>query len=245
MDVFKPPSIIETDVLTLRPFVADDARVLFETMLGDETQMTWLSMRRHRSVHDSLLYIRAMELEWLAGTGFTWALVERESGALIAAIELHVNRPRAELGVMTSTRATPRQRRAGLSALLKLIRWLLAQPQLYRVHAYCAPESAAASTMRRLGFTLEGRLANWLWLPNTQRGVGDALSFSICRPPAADAAAPDSVPATAPRAQRRPYDRVARAAHAARLARLGGFVPAEPAEPNELQEPTDCADPAA
>jgi hypothetical protein len=155
---------------------------------------------------------------------------------------LHASPPRAELGVMISARATPRQRRAGLSALLKLIRWLLAQPQLCRVHACCAPKSPAASTMRRLGFTLEGRLTNWLPLPNTPGGVGDALVFAICRPPAGADAVPDSVQAVTPSEQRRPYDRAARAAHAARLERLGGYVPAEL---RKLQEPTERANPPA
>lgn len=182
MNGFRPPRTIETGALTLRPFVAADAGALFNTMFGDATLTTWLSVRRHRSMLDSLRYIHDKEIAWLAGTEYSWALVERTSGALVAAIDLRASPPRAEIGVIVSARATPRQRRAGLAALLKLLRWLLSQPQLYRIEAHCAPESAATSTMQKLGFTLEGRLTNWLSLPNAAQQVGDALLFSICRP---------------------------------------------------------------
>ncbi|WP_181885559.1 GNAT family N-acetyltransferase [Trinickia dinghuensis] len=225
MEGFRPPAFIETDAMTFRPFVADDAPALYETMLGDEKQTEWLSLLRHRSVGDSLRYIDRKQREWAAGTGFTWALADRASGTVVASIELHAGPPRAELGVITSRFATSRQRRAGLAALLKLIRWLLAQPQLCRVHAYCAPESPAASTMRRLGFALEGRLTNWLWLPNTAAGVGDALLFAICRPASAMSAEQDGTETVMQAERRRRYDRGAREAHAARLERLGGYAP--------------------
>lgn len=193
MNGFRPPRIIETDALTLRPFVAADAGTLFSTMLGDAALTTWLSVRRHRSMLDSLRYIHDKEAAWLAGTEYSWAVVERASGVLVAAIDLRASPPRAEIGVIVSARATPRQRRAGLAALLRLIRWLLAQPSLYRIEAHCAPQSAAASTMQKLGFTLDARLTNWLSLPNTVRQVGDALLFSICRP-----VGQDGQPATLP-----------------------------------------------
>jgi RimJ/RimL family protein N-acetyltransferase len=235
MDAFRPPQVIETDHLTLRPFVAGDAHALYETMLGDAVQTRWLPLRRHRSAADSVRYIHDKEIEWLTGACFAWALVERASGTLVGSIELHVSLPRAELGAMISARASARQRRAGLAALLRLVDWLLAQPQLHRVHACCAPDSPAASTLQRLGFTLEGRLANWLFLPNAPQRIVDALLFARCRAtrdddstdceqlaPAVPAHDVGPFVALRGRSQDRSAATVAGGAHAQRLAQLRG-----------------------
>ncbi|RQR49490.1 N-acetyltransferase [Burkholderia sp. Bp9140] len=181
MPAFCPPTIIETDELRLRPFVDDDADALFEALLGDPVVTEWLPFPTHRSVAQTRTFIRHCRLGWASRTRFTWALEDRRSGRLVAAIDLAPTPPRAEIGVVTSRRDGHRRRRAGLAALLRLVDWLLAQPQLCRIHAYCAPEGNAASTMSRLGFTLEGRLTNWEPRPNRNLVAGDALLFAITR----------------------------------------------------------------
>jgi ribosomal-protein-alanine N-acetyltransferase len=183
MNTFCPPATIETDDIRLRPFTDADADALFETLLGDPAVTEWLPFPTHRHVDDTRLFIRSCQLGWNSRTCFTWAMEDLQSGRLVAAVELQPAPPRAEIGVITSRREGHRRRRAGLAALLRLIGWLLAQPQLCRIHAYCAPEGAAASTMTRLGFTLEGRLANWEPRPNRHLPAGDALLFAITRAP--------------------------------------------------------------
>jgi len=61
----------------------------------------------------------------------------------------------------------------------------MAQPQIFRVDAYCAPQGAAASTMSKLGFVLEGRLLNWEARPNRNLPAGDSLLFAMTRAPIA------------------------------------------------------------
>lgn len=181
MPTFCPPTIIETDELRLRPFVDDDADALFEALLGDPVVTEWLPFPTHRSVAQTRAFIQHCRLGWASRTRFTWAMEDRQTGRLVAAIDLTPTPPRAEIGVVTSCRAGHRRRRAGLATLLRLLDWLLAQPQLCRIHAYCAPEGNAASTMPRLGFTLEARLANWEPRPNRNLVAGDALLFAITR----------------------------------------------------------------
>ncbi|KER67571.1 hypothetical protein HR51_32515 [Burkholderia cepacia] len=181
MLTFCPPTIIETDELRLRPFVDDDADALFEALLGDPAATEWLPFPTHRSVAQTHAFIQHCRLGWASKTRFTWAMEDRQNGRLVAAIDLTPAPPRAEIGVVTSRREGHRRRRAGLAALLRLVDWLLAQPQLCRVHAYCAPEGQAASTMSRLGFTLEARLTNWEPRPNRNLVAGDALLFAITR----------------------------------------------------------------
>ncbi|MEW6343437.1 MAG: GNAT family N-acetyltransferase [Paraburkholderia sp.] len=183
MNGFFPPRVIEIGEIRLRPFVDADAPDLFHVLLGDPAVTEWLPLATHRSVDESRAFIRLCELGWTSATRFTWALEDSAGRQLLAAIELTPTLPRAELGVIISRRDGHRRRRASLAALLKLIDWLMAQPPLCRLHAYCAPQGGAASTMMRLGFTLEGQLKNWEPRPNRGLLAGDALLFAITRAP--------------------------------------------------------------
>lgn len=181
MTLFHPPRVIEIGAIRLRPFVADDAKNVFDVLLGDPLVTAWLPMRTHANPHETRRFIAQCDAGWLSGARYTWALEDAASGTLLAAIELRPEPPRAELGVVISRKDGHRRRRASLAALLKLLQWLLAQPALCRIHAFCAPEGAAASTMTRLGFTLEGHLKNWEPRPNQGLAAGDALLFALTR----------------------------------------------------------------
>lgn len=181
MKTFSPPTLIETDELRMRPFVDGDADALFDALLGDPVVTEWLPFPTHRHVAETRAFIRHCRLGWDSMTRFTWALEDRKTGSLFAAIDLTPTPPRAEIGVVTSCRVGHRRRRAGLATLLQLIDWLLTQPQLHRIHAYCAPQGPAASTMPRLGFILEAKLTSWEPRPNRGIVAGDALLFAITR----------------------------------------------------------------
>lgn len=184
------PAVIETDTVRLRPFRDGDAQALFAVLLGDPAVTAWLPMRTHANLAETRAFIAQCEADWRSARRYTWALEDAASRALLAAIELRPELPRAEIGVVISRLDGHRRRRASLAALLKLLRWLLVQPGLYRIHAYCAPEGAAASTLPRLGFAFEGRLGNWEPRPNQGLPAADALLFSITRDVAATAAPP-------------------------------------------------------
>lgn len=181
MSALVVPRVIETSEIRLRPFATHDAQAVFDVLLGDPLVTAWLPIATHRSVDESREFIERCEFGWRMGTRMTWAIEDAASGTLLAAVDLRPELPRAEIGVIISRREGHRRRRACLAAFVKLLNWLLAQPQLCRIHAFCAPEGAAASTMERLGFRLEGRLANWEPRPNMGRAAGDALLFAITR----------------------------------------------------------------
>jgi len=185
MHAFYPPRFIESDELLMRPFVEDDAQELFDALLGDPAVTEWLVVPTHRSVADSRSFIESCRSGWVRRTRFTWALQDKASQRIVAAIDLKPALPRVEIGVITSQRPGHQRRRAGLQTLRKFIDWLMAQPQIFRVDAYCAPQGAAASTMSKLGFVLEGRLLNWEARPNRNLPAGDSLLFAMTRAPIA------------------------------------------------------------
>jgi RimJ/RimL family protein N-acetyltransferase len=190
MKPFDPPRVIETERLWLRPFVESDAEQLFYALLGDPDVMEWLPRRVLESVDEAILYIRECEAGWNNKTMFTWVFEDKETGHLCSMLELRPCLPRIELGVASAQKLAWRRRRASLEAFRKLVHWTIAQPNVYRIHAFCSPYGKSAPTMEKLGFKYEGRLTNWEARPNRGLVADDAMLFALTRvPPSAEEAA--------------------------------------------------------
>jgi ribosomal-protein-alanine N-acetyltransferase len=182
MDIFRFPDVIETDDLLLRAPVPDDAPALFDEMFGDGDMMRDLPMVLHRSVEDSQRFVEESERGWREGTLIRWVLEDKETKRLTAVIELRPQLPRIEVGTIISRHGGARRRRAGLYALRKLLKWLLAQPPVFRIYAYCAIDGKAYSTMERLGFALEATVKNHECRPNRGLPAADSYLFAMTRP---------------------------------------------------------------
>jgi RimJ/RimL family protein N-acetyltransferase len=190
MKPFDPPRVIETERLWLRPFVESDAEQLFYALLGDPDVMEWLPRRVLESVDEAILYIRECEAGWNNKTMFTWVFEDKETGHLCSMLELRPCLPRIELGVASAQKLAWRRRRASLEAFRKLVHWTIAQPNVYRIHAFCSPYGKSAPTMEKLGFKYEGRLTNWEARPNRGLVADDAMLFALTRvPPSAEESA--------------------------------------------------------
>lgn len=183
IEPFNPPRIIETERLWLRPFVESDAEQLYYALLGDPEVMEWLPRRTLESIDEAILYIRECDAGWKNKTMFTWAFEDKQTGHLCSMLELRPALPRIELGVASAQRLASRRRRASLEALRKMLDWTIAQPNVYRVYACCAPSGKSAPTMEKLGFKYEGRLVNWEPRPNRGLVADDALLFALTRTP--------------------------------------------------------------
>lgn len=182
MSAFRPPEIIESDELLWRPPEPGDAQALFDEMFSDPQTMRHLTYRLHRTLDETRAFIALSELEWKAGAQARWVLQDKATGRLTALVELKPWPPRAEIGVMISRRGGARRRRAGIDSLRKFLRWLIAQPQIYRVFACCSVDGDAHSAMERLGFTLEAKLTNYEYRPNLPIPVGDSYLYAMTRP---------------------------------------------------------------
>jgi [ribosomal protein S5]-alanine N-acetyltransferase len=193
MSQFRPPELIESNELLLRPPEPRDAQALFDEMLGDADTTRHLGFRRHATPDETLSFIEDAQRGWQDGTLIRWVLEDKASGRLTALIELRPQPPRAELGVVISRRGGARRRRAGLYALRRLLKWLLAQPPIFRIYAYCAVDGDAHSSMERLGFTLEAKLTNHECRPNLGLLAADSYLYAMTRP----LVPPGATPATA------------------------------------------------
>ncbi|WP_326523481.1 GNAT family N-acetyltransferase [Sphingomonas sp.] len=170
---FRNPEF-ESSRLAMRPQSAADAEALFEAY-GDAHLMTWWSSGPHTSVAQTVEYLTASDLpsDWRG-----WTMVDRDSGDVIGTLAAGNVRPGVvEVGYMVIRRFWGRgYARESVTRLLDL---LFAEEGHRRVMADVDPDNAASiGLVKRLGFTLEGRLrGEW----ETHIGVRDSLIWGLLR----------------------------------------------------------------
>nr|WP_082720721.1 GNAT family protein [Burkholderia sp. ABCPW 14] len=181
MNAFRPPELIETERLRMRPLVDDDAHEAFDALFGDPVTTLDLPWPMHRSVDESRASIRRLADGWRSGTFFSWGLFEKRDGCLIGTLEMHGCPPRVEIGLLTSFAPGRVRTRAWSEMLRKILGWLIAQPGVYRIEAFCSVTGKAAPFMPRLGFVCEGAVRNYEARPNRGMSAGDSYLFAITK----------------------------------------------------------------
>ncbi|WP_206956925.1 GNAT family N-acetyltransferase [Trinickia acidisoli] len=178
---FEPFERFETERLLLRPLAPDDCQALFEQMLSDPETTRDLTWERYTDAWQTHEYITDAMAGWRYRTRFRYGLFGKDDGRLCAVIDLTPRLPRVELGVITSRQGGNRRRRDALAALRQVLDWLMEQPGVYRIFAYCAVDGRAYSVMERLGFTREGTIVNYEARPNRRVIAGDSYLYAMTR----------------------------------------------------------------
>ncbi|KWK69157.1 GNAT family N-acetyltransferase [Burkholderia ubonensis] len=193
---FKPPRLIETDTLLLRPLEFRDAEELFDCIFSDFDTMRDLAWRIHAHVDETRTFIALSRAGWETGAYVHWALECKQTRRITALIELRIETPRIELGYVVCRRGATRRRRSGILALRKLTQWLINQPGIYRVFAHCSVDGRSHTMMERMGFTLEGVVKNHEARPNIGVLAGDSYLYAMTRnaPSTPSLAGPDHPP---------------------------------------------------
>ncbi|MBN3817679.1 GNAT family N-acetyltransferase [Paraburkholderia sp. Se-20369] len=183
MNAFRPPELIETDRLHLRPLADDDAPEAFDALFGDPATTRDLPWPMHRGVDETRACIARLADGWRSGAFFCWGLFEKRDGRLIGTLEMHGRLPRVEIGLVTSFAPGRVRTRAWSEMLRGFLDWLIAQPGVYRIEAFCAVTGRAAPFMPKLGFVREGVVRNYEARPNLGMSAGDSYLFSITKAP--------------------------------------------------------------
>ncbi|WP_175952011.1 GNAT family N-acetyltransferase [Burkholderia sp. BCC0405] len=202
MNAIRPPELIETERLRLRPLIADDAREAFDALFGDPATTLDLPWPMHRSVDETRACIGRLAEGWRSGAFFSWGLFEKRDGRLIGTLEMHGRLPRVEIGLVTSFAPGRVRTRAWSEMLRRFLDWLIVQPGVYRIEAFCSVTGRAAPFMPKLGFASEGVVRNYEARPNRGMSAGDSYLFAITRAPGPldEAVATHDVQASARRA---------------------------------------------
>ncbi|MBN3800340.1 GNAT family N-acetyltransferase [Burkholderia sp. Ac-20392] len=183
MNAIRPPELIETERLHLRPLTADDACEAFDALFGDPATTLDLPWPIHRSVDETRACIGRLAEGWRSGAFFSWGLFEKRDGRLIGTLEMHGRLPRVEIGLVTSFAPGRVRTRAWSEMLRRFLDWLIAQPGVYRIEAFCSVTGRAAPFMPKLGFVSEGVVRNYEARPNRGMSAGDSYLFAITRAP--------------------------------------------------------------
>jgi [ribosomal protein S5]-alanine N-acetyltransferase len=172
----QPPQCFATARLRLRPICATDAGGVFR-YAADAEATRFMIFRRHGALAESEAFVRRCETCWRDGSAFPWAISLAATGEFVGGIELRINPPKADFGYILCRDYWGR----GLAteAASHVVRWALAQPQIFRVWATCHPANlASARVLEKSGLTFEGRLARWEPRPNLGEEAGDSLVYA-------------------------------------------------------------------
>lgn len=175
-----PEATWQTDRLIARPATCADAHVLFEQYACDPAVSKYMTWRPHQNVDETLEFLRRCEKAWMEGSAFQWSLWLKADGEFAGLLEARVRGAAVDVGYALSRR---RWRQGLMSeALGSVVRWALAQPEIFRVWATCDVDNvASARVLERVGMHREGILRRWLVHPNVSDTPRDCLCYSVVK----------------------------------------------------------------
>jgi ribosomal-protein-alanine N-acetyltransferase len=176
----RPPEILKTDRLQLRPVQTSDAPAIF-AYAGEAAPSRFMTFTRHTDISESEAFARRCQDCWTSGVAFPWAVVEKATGTLAGVIELRLAPPKADFGYILGE---PFWGRGYASeAASAVVAWAIAQPGIFRVWATCHPDNAAsAAVLRKAGLSYEATLSNWESRPQLSEAAGPSDCYALTKP---------------------------------------------------------------
>lgn len=160
----RAPETLATARLVLRRPAPADAGPIFEGYAGDPDVTRFLAWPWHRSVEDSLAFVRWSGEVWSTAPAGPYLILTRD-GALVGSTGLDVETPgRAATGFVLARTAWGRG--YATEAATAMVQ-LAASLGITRLSALCHPENrASARVLAKTGFAREGVLRRHVILPN-------------------------------------------------------------------------------
>jgi [ribosomal protein S5]-alanine N-acetyltransferase len=176
----RPPEIIETARLRLRPPTLEDAGVIFTQYAQDPEVTRYLTWRPHENIEVTRAFLRRCVQCWQEGSAFPWVMTRKNDGALLGMIELRIEGFRADIGYGI---ARPYWGQGCTSEAVKgIIEWALAQASIYRIWAVCDVDNpASARVMEKAGMQKEGILRRYIIHPNLSSEPRDCFCYSVVK----------------------------------------------------------------
>ncbi|HZB93954.1 MAG TPA: GNAT family N-acetyltransferase [Stellaceae bacterium] len=169
---------IELERLLLRRPKLEDAEIMHHSWANDTEVTKYLIWRPHKSLQETLSYLKFVSESWDNGTEFTWMICLKQSSQPIGTISLRPEGFKAGMGYALSRHSWGNG--FVFEAARKIIDLAFLHPQMYRVGGFCDVEnSRSARVMEKLGMQLEGTLKNWLIHPALGDRPRDCFSYSV------------------------------------------------------------------
>ena len=176
----KAPETFQTERLILRKSRVEDAPAIFETYAQDSEVTRYLIWKPHKNVQETEQFLSACEQLWQTGKDFAYAILLKDDGNLIGMISLHPIGFKLEIGYVL---AHPYWGKGYMTeALCAAIKWVLSQPDIFRVQATCDIENiGSARVMEKAGMTCEGLLRRYVLHSNLSDEPRDAYLYAIVK----------------------------------------------------------------
>src|SRR5262249_52534798 len=137
----KPPEIIKTSRLTLRPPVLADTEAIFTDYAQDTEVAKYMVWRPHKNIGETRDFVHRCINGWEEGFAYPWVIMRNENGSLLGMIECRINGYKMDIGYVL---ARPHWGRGYMSeAARPIVDWGLAQREIFRIWALCDVENPA------------------------------------------------------------------------------------------------------
>jgi RimJ/RimL family protein N-acetyltransferase len=169
-----PDPPLSAGEILLRPFEESDLAAIVVACQDPEIPR-WTRVPSPYTADDARAYLEAAARGWAEGTDATFAVVERETGVLLAAVGVHDLGAVAEVGYWVTSAA--RGRGVATTAVSLVSRWALGMAGVARLELLAHPENGASQRVaEKAGFTREGLLCAYLEIKGERR---DCVMFSL------------------------------------------------------------------
>ena len=175
-----PPERLETDRLLLRKPRMEDAPAIFEGYAQDPEVTRYLVWKPHKNVQETEQFLSACKELWQTRKDFAYAITLKENGKLIGMFGLHPMNLKIEVGYGM---ARPYWGKGFMTEVLRaVIEWALAQPDIFRVQAFCDVDNlGSARVMEKADMVREGLLRRYVLHPNISNEPRDVYLYAIVK----------------------------------------------------------------
>lgn len=177
----RPPETFETARLYARKPRVVDGPDVFRAYASDPEITRFLSWTAYSALEPLTRFLEARVRDWeQGGPTFAWILCLKESHEIVGSVGITIDGHRVMLGYVLAKAHW--RRGLMVEAVRALVDWAFAQPEVYRVWAYCDSENrASARVMEKAGLRLEGELRRWQIFPSLGHEPRDCLMYAKTR----------------------------------------------------------------
>ncbi|TCS34786.1 GNAT family N-acetyltransferase [Reinekea marinisedimentorum] len=158
--------------------VASDAELIYELYATDSDVTKYLAWKPHKSLSETNEFVQSRIQEWKDETRFTWC-IESDSSQLKGLISC---KPQSESSYSVSY-VVGKQfwgQGIGTKAAKELVNYLINQPSVYRVEAFCDTGNIGSSkVLEKLGMEFEGVAKRRANVPNLSIEPQDCLQYAL------------------------------------------------------------------
>jgi RimJ/RimL family protein N-acetyltransferase len=168
---------IQTKRLLLRPPTEADAENIFTRYGQDALVCKYMSWTPHRTLNDTLDFLRRLVDENARGASTGYLVFSRETNQLLGSVGGAKQNQRVQFGYCLARDAWGHG--YATEAAGAFVDAVMAEPEIWRIQAFCDLENrASARVLQKIGLAHEGTLRRYLVLPNLGDTPRDVHCFA-------------------------------------------------------------------